>query len=113
MDTSEAAGSAKAGPAGVPVLIAGVDIGSTTSKAVLIDDAGTVLAFSIIDTKHDRDQSGEEVLALALEQRRQDATPTSPWWPRPATDADRSSARRKCCPRSSVTRVAPSICTRE
>ena len=49
-----------------PGLIAGVDIGSTTSKAVLIDGSGTVLAFSIIDTKHDRDQSGEEVLALAL-----------------------------------------------
>ena len=48
------------------MLIAGVDIGSTTSKAVLIDGAGTVLAFAIIDTKHDRDQSGEEVLALAL-----------------------------------------------
>jgi (R)-2-hydroxyacyl-CoA dehydratese activating ATPase len=47
-------------------LIAGVDIGSTTSKAVLIDGSGAVLAFSIIDTRHDRDQSGEEVLALAL-----------------------------------------------
>jgi predicted CoA-substrate-specific enzyme activase len=49
-----------------PGLVAGVDIGSTTSKAVLIDGTGTVVAFSIIDTKHDRDQSGEEVLALAL-----------------------------------------------
>jgi predicted CoA-substrate-specific enzyme activase len=66
VDTSEAAGPAQAGPARVPSLIAGVDIGSTTSKAVLIDSAGAVLAFSIIDTKHDRDQSGDEVLALAL-----------------------------------------------
>ena len=48
------------------MLVAGVDIGSTTSKAVLIDGAGTVLAFAIIDTKHDRDESGEEALALAL-----------------------------------------------
>ena len=52
---------------GVTSLFAGVDIGSTTSKAVLIDRAGTVVAFSIIDTKHDRNQSGEEVLAMALE----------------------------------------------
>jgi (R)-2-hydroxyacyl-CoA dehydratese activating ATPase len=49
-----------------PGLIAGVDIGSTTSKAVLIDGSGAVIAFSIIDTRHDRDQSGEEALALAL-----------------------------------------------
>lgn len=49
-----------------PGLIAGVDIGSTTTKAVLIDEAGAVVAFSIIDTRHDRDQSGEEALALAL-----------------------------------------------
>ncbi len=47
-------------------LIAGVDIGSTTTKAVLIDESGSVVAFSIIDTKHDRDQSGEEVLAHVL-----------------------------------------------
>jgi predicted CoA-substrate-specific enzyme activase len=49
-----------------PFLFAGVDIGSTTAKAVLIDAAGTILAYSIIDTKHDRDLSGEEVLAMAL-----------------------------------------------
>jgi predicted CoA-substrate-specific enzyme activase len=56
------------GPGGeAPLLFAGVDIGSTTSKAVLIDGAGAVLAYSILDTKHDRNQSGEEVLAMALE----------------------------------------------
>jgi predicted CoA-substrate-specific enzyme activase len=33
---------------------------------VLLDATGAVVAFSIIDTRHDRDQSGEEVLALAL-----------------------------------------------
>jgi (R)-2-hydroxyacyl-CoA dehydratese activating ATPase len=49
-------------------LFAGADIGSTTSKAVLIDDAGSILAYAIIDTKHDRNQSGEEALAIALEQ---------------------------------------------
>jgi len=47
-------------------LIAGVDIGSTTSKAVLIDEAGALVAYSIIDTKQDRDQSGADVLAMAL-----------------------------------------------
>ncbi len=51
----------------MPELIAGVDIGSTTTKAVLIDGAGAVLAYSIIDTQHDRDQSGEAALALALD----------------------------------------------
>jgi (R)-2-hydroxyacyl-CoA dehydratese activating ATPase len=48
-------------------LIAGVDIGSTTSKAVLIDETGAILSYSIIDTKHDRDLSGTEVLAAALD----------------------------------------------
>jgi (R)-2-hydroxyacyl-CoA dehydratese activating ATPase len=59
--------SASTGSPGLSPLFAGVDIGSTTSKAVLIDEAGTVVAYSIIDTKHDRNQSGEEVLGLALE----------------------------------------------
>lgn len=59
--------SAEAGGPLASRLIAGVDIGSTTSKAVLIDETGRVWAYSIIDTKHDRDQSGEEVLAKALE----------------------------------------------
>ncbi len=60
-------GSAGAGSAGPSPLFAGLDIGSTTSKAVLIDGAGTVVAYAIIDTKHDRNQSGEEVLAMALQ----------------------------------------------
>jgi (R)-2-hydroxyacyl-CoA dehydratese activating ATPase len=48
-------------------LYAGIDIGSTTSKAVIIDDQGRVLNFSIIDTLFDRNQSGENVLVKALE----------------------------------------------
>lgn len=47
-------------------LYAGVDIGSTTSKAVLINETGDVIAFAIIDTKHDRNECGEEVLRMAL-----------------------------------------------
>ncbi|MFH1117760.1 MAG: acyl-CoA dehydratase activase [Pseudomonadota bacterium] len=43
-----------------------MDVGSTTTKAVLIDDAGKVVGFEIIDTGHDRNRSGEEVLAKAL-----------------------------------------------
>lgn len=47
-------------------LYAGVDIGSTTSKSVLINGAGDIIEFAIVDTKHDRNASGEEVLALVL-----------------------------------------------
>jgi (R)-2-hydroxyacyl-CoA dehydratese activating ATPase len=61
------AGGEEEGDGDAVPLYAGIDIGSTTSKAVLIDTAGSVVAFSIIDTKHNRNQSGEEVLAMALE----------------------------------------------
>lgn len=44
----------------------GVDIGSTTTKAVVIDDEGSVLGFSLADTTSDRSASGEAVLATAL-----------------------------------------------
>jgi predicted CoA-substrate-specific enzyme activase len=47
-------------------LYAGIDIGSTTSKAVIIDEQKCVLNFSIIDTLFDRNQSGENVLAKAI-----------------------------------------------
>ncbi len=53
-------------------LIAGVDIGSTTSKAVMINESGEVVAFAIIDTKHDRNASGEEVLKMALDKAGKD-----------------------------------------
>lgn len=64
---SDALDSATAAPGSTgAALFAGVDIGSTTTKAVVVDGAGTVLGFTIIDTKHDRDESGEEALAGAL-----------------------------------------------
>lgn len=50
------------------MLIAGVDIGSTTTKAVLIDENEQILSFSIIATGFDRNQSGEEVLEIALKE---------------------------------------------
>ncbi|HEX3010751.1 MAG TPA: acyl-CoA dehydratase activase [Syntrophomonadaceae bacterium] len=48
-------------------LYAGVDIGSTTSEAVLINDAGDIVEYAITDTKHDRNKSGEEVLNIVLD----------------------------------------------
>jgi predicted CoA-substrate-specific enzyme activase len=59
------------------MIIAGVDIGSTTSKAVLLDDQDQILAFRIIATGFDRNQSGEEVLEQALQEaglRREDVS---------------------------------------
>jgi (R)-2-hydroxyacyl-CoA dehydratese activating ATPase len=49
-------------------LCAGVDIGSTTTKAVLIDTDQKVIAFSIIDTTYDRNKSGQEALERALKE---------------------------------------------
>lgn len=48
------------------MLIAGIDIGSTTSKAVLIDEHAKILNYVIRQTGFDRNQSGETVLQQAL-----------------------------------------------
>lgn len=48
------------------MLIAGIDIGSTTAKAVLIDEQGKILNFVVDRTGFDRNLSGESVLQLAL-----------------------------------------------
>lgn len=48
-------------------LFAGVDIGSTTSKCVLLDDSGKVLTFHVIMTEFDRNASGDKVLKAALD----------------------------------------------
>lgn len=48
-------------------LFAGVDIGSATSKCVLLDERGEQLAFEVIMTEFDRSVSGRKVLAAALE----------------------------------------------
>lgn len=48
-------------------MFAGVDIGSATTKAVIIDQRGEILAFSLLPTSYDRQQSGAEVLKLALD----------------------------------------------
>lgn len=48
-------------------IFAGVDIGSTTSKCVLLDEEENILDFTIIDTLFDRNASGENVLKASLE----------------------------------------------
>jgi len=48
-------------------MFAGIDIGAVTSKAVIIDEGGEILAFSLIQTGYNRQKSGEDVLKLALD----------------------------------------------
>lgn len=50
------------------VCFAGIDIGSTTSKAVVIDTEGEILGTAIVDTSWDRNGSGQEAMKLALEE---------------------------------------------
>ena len=50
------------------MIFAGIDIGSTTTKAILIDETCKILVFSLIPTGFDRNKSGEEVLERALKQ---------------------------------------------
>lgn len=49
------------------MLYAGVDIGSTTSKAALVDEAGREVMFTAIMTEFNRNASGEKVLQDVLE----------------------------------------------
>ncbi len=48
-------------------MFAGVDIGSVTTKAVIINDREETLAFSMIPTRYNRQESGTDVLKRALE----------------------------------------------
>ena len=48
-------------------MFAGIDIGSVTTKAVLINDKDETLAYSLIPTRYDRQESGAEVVKRALE----------------------------------------------
>jgi len=47
-------------------MFAGIDIGAVTTKAVIISGREEILAFSLLPTSYDREQSGAEVLNLAL-----------------------------------------------
>ena len=51
-------------------MFAGVDIGSVTTKAVIINDKEEALAFFMMPTGYDRHESGTEVLKRALEKTR-------------------------------------------
>jgi predicted CoA-substrate-specific enzyme activase len=51
-------------------LFAGIDIGSVVTKAAVISPQEELLSFVKIPTGYDRRQSGDEVLALALQQIR-------------------------------------------
>jgi len=48
-------------------MFVGIDIGSVTTKAVIIDEEEKIKAFSLLATTSDRNQSGVNVLKLALE----------------------------------------------
>jgi predicted CoA-substrate-specific enzyme activase len=47
-------------------VFAGIDIGSVTTKAVIVNERGEIAAFSMLSTSYDRGKSGAEVLDLAL-----------------------------------------------
>jgi predicted CoA-substrate-specific enzyme activase len=47
-------------------MFAGIDIGSVTTKAVIINEREEIVVFSLIPTSYDRGKSGDEVLDLAL-----------------------------------------------
>lgn len=49
-------------------LFVGIDIGSTTSKCVIVDEAEQELIFKFIPTEYDRNVSGEKILKLALDE---------------------------------------------
>jgi predicted CoA-substrate-specific enzyme activase len=51
-------------------MFAGVDIGSVTTKAVIINEQDMTVASSLIPTRYDRQESGAEVLKRALDQIR-------------------------------------------
>jgi predicted CoA-substrate-specific enzyme activase len=49
-------------------MFVGIDIGSVSSKALIIDGEDKILGFSVIPTSHDRETCGREVFRLALKQ---------------------------------------------
>ena len=51
-------------------MFAGIDIGSVTTKAVIIDEKGNIVTFKKIPTGFDRNKSGSDVMKLALDEIR-------------------------------------------
>jgi len=48
-------------------MFTGIDIGSVTTKAVIVNGQDEILSFSLIPTSYDRQKSGADVLELALQ----------------------------------------------
>ncbi|MFH0811911.1 MAG: acyl-CoA dehydratase activase [Pseudomonadota bacterium] len=46
----------------------GIDIGSVTSKALILDRSGTILAFAMTPTTYDREGCGRKILEMAFQQ---------------------------------------------
>lgn len=44
----------------------GLDIGSTTSKAVIVDESGKLISWAVIPTGYDPDRASEEVFKIAV-----------------------------------------------
>ena len=63
-------------------LYAGVDIGSTTSKCVLLDEAGQIVTFQVIMTEFDRNASGDKVLKAALDDAGKPSSAPTTTYPR-------------------------------
>ena len=49
-------------------MFAGVDIGSVTSKAVLLDTEGRMLTYFMVPTSYDRESCGKKALKMALQE---------------------------------------------
>jgi len=49
-------------------MFVGIDIGSATSKALILNDGDAIIAFAFIPTSYDREQCGREVYSLALKE---------------------------------------------
>lgn len=48
-------------------MLAGIDIGSTSTKAVLVNERESMAAFSLVPTLFDRNKSGLDALSVAIE----------------------------------------------
>ena len=87
----------------------GCDVGSTYTKAVILDETGKMVANTTIRSKMNSEQSAtfamKEVIDQVPELSSSKATPakTSPTLSAPATAATRSPSRMRTSPRSAAT----------
>jgi predicted CoA-substrate-specific enzyme activase len=57
------------------IIFAGIDIGSVTTKALLLNGRHEILAFSMLPTSYDRHRSGADALRLAMNKTGRPAQP--------------------------------------